>query len=878
MPISGSQKALMYAIGGVARGGATRGGYHSPKVFLTIGGIHYATGRPTDAQKVLYGSLTVQKTNGRPHTASFRTKGFIPTVGQDVVIQLGSKNTLRRVIAGQIISVDEGYVGTPGNFEHLVSVIDYTWGINALRVTGRYTGSATTIAKSLISEFAPGYTSNGVTSGLATVTDGITFTEQTVWEALTQLASRIGAYWYIDYYKDLRFFVTDTSVTAPRQLTPTLATLKPGLRTSRSIGSMVTRVNVEGGGGKSLAAVVAGETIIPVDAPEWYVAVGGKVKSGPQYISYTGVIAAGGGGLVGTGASPSNPPTLALAAGSNLGLGEYDYAVTFVTGSGESLPSQVASITIGFNAPSTAAVAGSPTAGGNVAESTDINYKVSFVNDVGETTPSPVSNTVSTVNLTAPTAAVSSIATYNPGPIPQANHWFVYTFTNATGETTMSPATQVDTTGTTPGSTFRYRVSVPTGPSGTVTRRVFRTVNFAGMGVPVRTDYRLVGTIPDNTEVYFWDSTTDGGLGSENPPATTTATFRTVPLTGIPLGPAGTTGRRIYRRKADALYYLVDTIPNNTAMTYSDTKADADLGGSTLAVSTAEGRHVALSGIPIGSSSVTSRKLYRTTAGGAQLKLVTTIADNTTTTYTDSAMDGSLGANVPTSDASGLTQPAGQVLPGATSVPVAGLSAFSSSGGWAAIGNGQQVIRYTGKSSTALTGVPAAGAGAITAAISYNSTVTVPGQLTGIPASGTGAIKNDILQGDDVNLWVTINDTTAQARLAAYTGGTGIVEDVIQDRRLSYEECVARGTAHLNLLSPIEETVRYQSHDLNAHHVGQMISMNLVDPSVINREFRIQQVTLSNFQPSIFPICDVTAASQLFSFEDLLQLARKAVA
>jgi hypothetical protein len=45
---------------------------------------------------------------------------------------------------------------------------------------------------------------------------------------------------------------------------------------------------------------------------------------------------------------------------------------------------------------------------------------------------------------------------------------------------------------------------------------------------------------------------------------------------------------------------------------------------------------------------VTSRKLYRTAAGGSTYLLAATIADNSTTTYTDSLVDGSLGAAAPT--------------------------------------------------------------------------------------------------------------------------------------------------------------------------------------------------------------------------------------
>lgn len=73
-------------------------------------------------------------------------------------------------------------------------------------------------------------------------------------------------------------------------------------------------------------------------------------------------------------------------------------------------------------------------------------------------------------------------------------------------------------------------------------------------------------------------------------------------------------------------------------------------GGTASALVQPSSQQVDLSNIPTGASGqgVTARKIYRTTAGGSTYKLVTTISDNTTTTYTDNTADGSLGANVPT--------------------------------------------------------------------------------------------------------------------------------------------------------------------------------------------------------------------------------------
>jgi hypothetical protein len=50
---------------------------------------------------------------------------------------------------------------------------------------------------------------------------------------------------------------------------------------------------------------------------------------------------------------------------------------------------------------------------------------------------------------------------------------------------------------------------------------------------------------------------------------------------------------------------------------------------------------------PIGPAGITDRKLYRTEAGRTQLKLLTTLGDNTTTTFVDNIADSSLGSDIP---------------------------------------------------------------------------------------------------------------------------------------------------------------------------------------------------------------------------------------
>jgi uncharacterized phiE125 gp8 family phage protein len=83
--------------------------------------------------------------------------------------------------------------------------------------------------------------------------------------------------------------------------------------------------------------------------------------------------------------------------------------------------------------------------------------------------------------------------------------------------------------------------------------------------------------------------------------------------------------------------------------------ADGETEGGTISDSvtvadkTVNGK-VELTAIPTGGAAVTSRELYRTEAGGTDYLALATIADNSTTTYTDNIADASLGAAAPTTN------------------------------------------------------------------------------------------------------------------------------------------------------------------------------------------------------------------------------------
>lgn len=85
------------------------------------------------------------------------------------------------------------------------------------------------------------------------------------------------------------------------------------------------------------------------------------------------------------------------------------------------------------------------------------------------------------------------------------------------------------------------------------------------------------------------------------------------------------------------------------AVTFIDASGESLPGAQLTLTTTTNNQGANLTSIPLGPSPLTTaRKVYRTAVGGAQLKLLTTINDNTTTTFADTTADGSLGVNAPT--------------------------------------------------------------------------------------------------------------------------------------------------------------------------------------------------------------------------------------
>jgi hypothetical protein len=293
--------------------------------------------------------------------------------------------------------------------------------------------------------------------------------------------------------------------------------------------------------------------------------------------------------------------------------------------------------------------------------------------------------------------------------------------------------------------------------------------------------------------------------------------------------------------------------------------------------------------VPLGSGTVTGRKVYRTAANGSQLKLLQTIADNTSTgPYPDTVADAALGANAPTLDTSGLggTQ---EVPAGSPEIAVSDIAPFTNdggaSGGWATVGN--MTIRYGAISGSKLSGIPPTGPGAITATIRYGAQILVQPRLVGIPASGAGAIMYAIKAGDPIDIRTQVYDAAAALALAnrfniaPVSEVDGQVVEVHTDGRFGLTELTATITAILTDRKTPAMTLTYEIRD-PSHAIGRQVSINLTTPPIAGT-FRITRVSvtelaLAGYSPqwAPLPLRRIEASNKLYSTADLLRRIRDA--
>lgn len=465
------------------------------------------------------------------------------------------------------------------------------------------------------------------------------------------------------------------------------------------------------------------------------------------------------------------------------------------------------------------------------------------------------------------------------GTLTIGTYQYAYSFQTAAGETRPSPAaTQITQ------SAFQWRPAV-TAPGvrysstgGGVPLSAGAAYQYAYTYSPIPPTGLMTGSSANQTALSPASAVIvcDGSRGHDV----------LVDYEGLSQGGIGAKAAYFYRSVNGGAWKLFRIMPvaggNFQSPIYDYYQSDADIAGnmsppadSSGAVSPAK-QQIELTFLATGPAGVTNRKLYRTAVNGSQLKLLATFAGNVSTgPYTDTAADASLGANAPTGDTSGLQVAANQVNPGATTIIVAGTAWANPSGGWAVIGNGRQVIRYSGTTAGSLTGVPATGVGSVVGAVPYNSSITAAPLLTGVPATGDGAVRWAVPEGQPVNVLAVLDDPAAQDVIRSFVPGhSGVVEEYVADGRLSLAEATARGAALLRAKAAPLVTLRYNSRDVTTQS-GATVTAALPPPTDIHETLKIQSVTIDGFNISpktnAPPSYHATASSDRYSLEDLLR-------
>lgn len=646
------------------------------------------------------------------------------------------------------------------------------------------------------------------------------------------------------------------------------------------------RIIVEGAGSTALVALVPGDTLILVGDASHYNSAGGLVAIAQNKVTYTGTQIGGSGALVGTTVTPTNGPTVTKRATTGLSSGTHQWAYLFGTAAGRTTLGPLTSATLGDALPPPSS-APSPTKafGGNLSAGV-YKWKVAYLTAAGETLASAESSAVTMDDVAAPTTIGTASDGGNPsgalgsGLDYNATYSYKYTFSDGVRETLPSPASNVVTTlpigsyaSGRGASNYLTDIGVQSPPAGFY-RRFYRT---DGGG----STYKLMpGSIEgwdDHFGGYFGPDTRSDATLSYAAPSTNTAIYRSASVYIYASTNPLVTGLRLYRTTANGATFKKVADLANTSGYSTDTVADASLGSTELSTATALNLAADLSGIAVGPTGTTYREVYRKPPGGPDFKLLTTLANNTTTTYTDTTADGSLGAVAPTADTSGLVSQAGEVAAGSTTMAITSTGPFRSAGGWASIG--ALLIRYTGFSGAALSGIPASGVGALTTTVRYGVEVIAAPMLTGIPASGPGSIQYACPSGEPVNLVVTVNDTAAQVAMANFLGSSdpndGIFEEYIQDNRLSEAEALNRADARLKEVKDPLVTVEYTTRDSSTRS-GREVTITLDAPWNVTGTFKIQSVTIDHFDPlgKLPPLRHVVASSRRFRLEDYLRLIK----
>jgi hypothetical protein len=288
MPITGSQKALMYARSGLARSGATRSDYYQPFPIVRVNAIDRTA--LTEKSSISIVSLL----NEQMDTAGLTVFSFVPMPGQPIVIASGAADN--RVFSGTILRAHQKSIHGYAKTFYDIECVDWSWTLNKRRAFKIYPAGtlANLAAADLMTTYHPTFGIGKIKGGAPALTGDQVFRGTPVMDALQQLAQTAGWHVYPDYDQVVHFFDTEAEQSpAPLQVGNVLF---DNLDYSLDLSQIQTRVYGVGGGSSTTTVVAVGATTIPVDECGWYSGGGGTALHRGDVITYTGRSASSGPG------------------------------------------------------------------------------------------------------------------------------------------------------------------------------------------------------------------------------------------------------------------------------------------------------------------------------------------------------------------------------------------------------------------------------------------------------------------------------------------------------------------------------------------------------------------------------------------------------
>lgn len=148
-----------------------------------------------------------------------------PTEGEEIIVfyKPTDVSTPEKVFGGEIVSAPQR-VTAPGqlSYEYDIGCADYSKKLQKSLVVESYTSMlAGNIIKDLVDTYGDEFTTYNVADGITI--DSITFNYMTLEQCISELAELTGYDWYVDYERDIHFFVEETA-TAPYSLTENINT------------------------------------------------------------------------------------------------------------------------------------------------------------------------------------------------------------------------------------------------------------------------------------------------------------------------------------------------------------------------------------------------------------------------------------------------------------------------------------------------------------------------------------------------------------------------------------------------------------------------------------------------------------------------------